>query len=456
MAFLLNTSDLTAETEVSVRRGLPDASGEPRRAAHVAAGAAPFRDKSPDFAGFDAVDELPRCAIPLATDQDGCDVYACSDLDAVGEIWKKFQKTAELTPFQRFEWLRHWYRSFSNGRIEPFVVLVYEAGRLVLIAPLAIETGHFTRRLIWLGHSVNDHNAPIVDAEWLGRLDAQRASRLWRLVTRHAERFDYLHLIRNPGVLASSCNSFLGDDPQAYSSDSHYLKLAADWPAFYNRLRGAKSRRRLREKANRLAKSGPVRLRRVRGAQELSAMISRLLVWKAGKLDDRGSRNPFADGRMQKLLCDFAIERPDSGMLRVYVMEVGGRPVAATVALIHGGVFNFFIPAFDDTGIRNCSPGTIMLVKLIELSARAGFSKFDFSLGDEGYKAEWCDAHVEMTHQTEALTLRGAAMCALLQTGLKLKRRIKASHRLFALLEAVNARRTSLLRRFANTATKAS
>lgn len=456
MAFLLNTTDLTAETEVSVRQGLAGAPGEPRRAAHVAAGVAPFRDNSPDIADFDAAHDIPRCATPLATGREGCDVYVCNDLDAVGDIWKKFQETAELTPFQRFEWLRHWYCSFSNGRIEPFVVLVYEAGRLVLIAPLAIETGYLTRRLIWLGHSVNDHNAPIVDAEWLAQLDGQRASRLWRLITRHAERVDYLHLIRSPGELAGSCNPFLGDAPQAYSSDSHYLRLAGDWPAFYSRLRGAKSRRRLREKANRLAKIGPVRLRRVRGTQELSTVISRLLVWKTDKLDDRGSRNPFADGRMQQLLCDFAVEHPDSDMLRIYVMEVGGRPVAATVALIHDGVFNFFIPAFDDTGIRNCSPGTIMLVKLIELSARAGYSKFDFSLGDEGYKEEWCDVRVEMTHQTEALNLRGAATCAVLRAGLKLKRYIKTNHRLFALLEAVNARRISVLRRFSTTPAAAS
>ena len=445
MVFLLNSSDLIAEKEVSLRPEPLPAHGERANAAHVAAGTAPNWDRVP---GFVEPGSPPSGAECLASNQDECDVYVCTDLDMVADTWKKFQESAELTPFQRFEWLKHWHDNRSDGVIKPFVVLVYEAGRLRLIVPLAIESGLFARRLVWLGHAINDQNAPIVDAEWAAQLDAPRAARLWRLVTRHADQVDYVHLIRNPGILATCPNPFLGDDPQPYPSDSHHLNLSSDWSALYSNLRSTKSRRRLREKANRLAKIGPVRLRRVRGGHELRDMISQLLVWKTGQLDSRGSRNPFADGRIEGLLSNLAGDSPDSGMMRVYVMEVGGRPVAATVALVHGGVFNFFIPAFDDTGIRNCSPGTVMLVKLLELSARAGFSKFDFSLGDEAYKAEWCDTRVEMTHQTEPVTLRGAALCAVLSAGLRLKRSIKMNDRLFAVLEAANARRTALVRRF--------
>lgn len=445
MAFLLNSSELTGETEVSLGSRPPRAPGENAAAAHVASGTAPFWDS---LSQAHVPEGPPSGAVPLALDAEGFDIYACTDLDAVAGIWTSFQETAHLTPFQRFEWLKHWIDTCNGPAIEPYIVLVYDAGRLRLIAPLAVESGLFTRRLVWLGQSINDQNAPIVDPSWLAELDEDRAARLWRHVTRHTGEVDYLHLIRNPDVLAACRNPFLGDDPQAYPSDSHHLNLLADWHTFYGKLRGSKSRRRLREKANRLAKAGRVRLRRVRGAKELAATIAMLLAWKAEQLDGRGSRNPFSDGRIQKLLNHIAAHQPDSGVMRVYVLEVGGRTVAATVALTHGGVFNFFIPAFDDTGIRNCSPGTIMLVKLIELSARAGYSKFDFSLGDESYKAEWCDTRVEMTHQTEALNLRGAVMSLALRTVLRLKRTIKSNDRLFAFLEAANARRTALIRRF--------
>ncbi len=353
-----------------------------------------------------------------------------------------------MSPFQCYEWLKHWSDGYAErGRIEPYIVFVYQAGRLKMIAPLARETGALANRLIWLGHKVNDHNAPLVDPAWIGHLDDRRAAALWHCITRSADGADYLHLIRHPSRLGAHPNPFTGADPQAYSSDSHYLGLASDWPAFYQRLRGTKSRRRLREKQKKLGKVGKVRFRQIRDAGEARLMIATLLAWKTEHLENRGSRNPFADGRLTTQLFTLSGDAAAARLMRVYVLEVDGRPVAATVALVHAGTFNFFIPAYDDTGIHNCSPGTIMLVKLIELAARSGLARFDFSLGDEAYKDEWCDTLIEITHQTEALTVRGAVPAALKRAGLRLKRKIKASDRLLLALEGVNAGRMSFLRR---------
>jgi CelD/BcsL family acetyltransferase involved in cellulose biosynthesis len=446
MAVMLNSSSSTRETAVSgahSHAAAPSEAGAPACTASIQDGS---------LSGSEAA-EVPLGATLVAKDLDGLDVYTCSDLAACAAIWKRFQEIAELTPFQRYEWLKHWYDCFAKGRsIEPYMVFVYDGGRLRLIAPLAVESGPIARRLIWLGHLVNDHNAPLADAEWLSRLEPKRAARLWQFITRQPDGIDYLHLIRHPSHLGAQHNPFLGSDPRAYSSNSHFLSLMADWPEFYQRLRGAKSRRRLREKAKRLGKVGKVRFRRVRGQAEVTAMIARLLAWKSDQLEGRGARNPFADGRLATQLFALANDAADGGPMRVYVLEIDNRPVAATVALVQGGTFNFYVPAYDDTGIRNCSPGTIMLVKLIELAARAGFAKFDFSLGDEAYKAEWCDSCVEITHQTEAITARGAVVAAVVRSLLDLKRRIKANDRLLSALEQVNAYRMALVRRVGVTA----
>ena len=390
----------------------------------------------------------PRGATLIANDCEGCAIHVCTDLKAAAEPWKIFQKTAEMTPFQRYEWLRHWFECVADHkRTKPFIVLVYEAGVLRLIAPLAIESGAVASRLLWMGHRANDHNAPLVDGAWLDAFGPERAARLWRRITRAPEGVDYVHLIRHPSHLGAHRNPFVGDAPSRYSSDSHFLTLAGDWPVFYRGLRGSKSRRRLREKLKRLRKVGRVGFRSVRNPIYGRAMIALLLDWKQDQLARRGARNPFSDGGLARQLFALCGDSAARDMMRVYVLEVDGRPVAGAVALIQGGTFNFFISAYNDVGLRNCSPGTIMLVKLIELAARAGFTKFDFSLGDEAYKAEWCDTRVEITHQTEALSALGVGLAALTRLGLTLKRGIKTNPRALAALEFVNARRTAILRR---------
>ena len=447
MAPLLDSYGFASETEVSgaLKRGR-NAHG-PGQGDRQSASLASFQDADDTANETLRLSSPPDGSLCVAQDVEGCDIHVCGDLDAASGHWSVFQQTAELTPFQRYEWLRHWYDCHADEQVSPRIVFVYAAGALRMIVPFAVETGHLVKRLVWLGHRANDHNAPLVDADWLARLEPQAANRLWHRITRVVSDADYIHLIRHPSHLGTQRNPFIGDAPKNYSSASHFLTLSRNWPAFYERLRGTKSRRRLREKARRLAKVGRVRFRRVRDRQEVADTIELLLVWKKAQLERRGARNPFEGGRLKGQLLAVASDPAADDVMRVYVLEVGDRCVAATVVLTHGGIFNFFVPAYDDRGIHNCSPGTIMLVKLIELAARAGCTKFDFSLGDEAYKAEWCDTRMAMTHQTEALSAAGVALAASLRVSLDIKRRIKSSDWLLGALQFANSHRMALMRR---------
>jgi CelD/BcsL family acetyltransferase involved in cellulose biosynthesis len=385
----------------------------------------------------------PPGAKLLAKGFDGLDIYACFNLALPAALWRSFQRRATTTPFQDYDWLSNWHDAdVSPSGTKPFIVMVFENDRLRLLAPLAVEKCRFVNRLVWLGHQVNDYNAPLVDPAWLDRLDKNRAQRLWDKITHCAADADYLHLIRHPSRLGAQANPFIGRQPLEYSCAAHYLSLKRDWPQLYAQLRSAKSRRRVREKSRKLAKSGRVVFRRVRGHAQITQNIRTALTWKQNQLDRRGSRNPFANGRYEHLLLRLAKDGGAHDLLRVYVLEIDRKPLAVTVALIKGDTFNLFIPAFDDVAHRNCSPGTIMLINLMELAARAGLATFDFSMGDERYKFDWCDGRLTISYQTETLTPAGALSAAIDRWRIALKRRIKRRPALFDALQTANAHRT--------------
>ena len=414
---------------------------------------ASFQDRIGDIDAGTLSYSVPASAELIAEGIAGCDLYICRDMAAAAEIWSSFQVTAEMTPFQRHEWLDRWLERLpARNKVAPLIALVFERGQIRLIAPLAIETGVIARRLVWLGQKVNDYNAPLVDTDWLTRLRPDAARQIWRRITHCDHGADYVHLTRQPAYLGTCRNPFIDADAAPYSCDSHFLTLSRDWQQLYGNLRSAKSRRRLREKVRRLKKSGPIGFRRIRGRDAVVTMIATLLEWKQEQLNRRGSRNPFTDGQIGEQLVSMATDPRTSGMVRVYSLEVNGHAVAATVALAQGGVFNFYVCAYNDAGHRNSSPGTIMLVKLIELASRAGFAKFDFSMGDEPYKAEWCNGLLAISHQTEPLTILGLPCAVLARLSIAAKRGIKANEPLFTALQTVNARRTALIRGFGTSA----
>jgi len=383
----------------------------------------------------------------IATDIHGCDIHLFDAMAAVAELWLRFEQSALMTPFQRYEWLRDFAgTTSSSARTSLHIVVVVEQERVRMIAPLAIEKTLLFSRLIWLGHAVNDYNVPLVDGDWLDRLGAREARELWRHITHRSHAADYVHLIRQPARFSDRDNPFMGQDTPSNSSDAFSLTLSRNWAERYAELRSAKSRRRLREKTRKLGKSGPVRLRQIRNRDEIAAAIATILSWKHDQLERSGARNPFADGRFGTFLTHHAQNLTQPAAMRVYMLEVGAQPVAGVIALVDGHSFNFFVPAFDDTVHRNCSPGTIMLVKLMELAARAGLTTFDFSLGEEPYKLDWCDSRLGVFNQIEALSPVGAISAALARQGTTLKRLVKTNDALFKLVKSANAYRKDLLR----------
>src|SRR5262245_28137670 len=85
------------------------------------------------------------------------------DLAAVEQDWRAFERTADCTVFQSFDWLDAWYRHIGrpSGVIPAIVVGRCADGEMLFVLPLAIAPGTVLR-LVFLGRELCDYNAPML------------------------------------------------------------------------------------------------------------------------------------------------------------------------------------------------------------------------------------------------------------------------------------------------------
>ena len=392
------------------------------------------------------------------------DLYAAFELASVADTWSEFQKSSWCTPFQKLEWIRAWYaRKANRAQMRPVFVLAYEGTALRLILPLCIEFSPAGNGLVWLAHAVNDYNAPLVDRDYLPHVGDELVREVCSSLCDRFPEIDLIQLTKQPATIAGHRNPFVLSGATRCASDSHLLDLNGEWAEIYPALRSSKSRRRLREKLTKLRKSGDVRFRRAAGVAESNKLIRRAVAWKSKQLDASGACNPFAardmdpfvDSSLEQTLATMTKMAGAEKTLRTYGLYVDGEPVAIIVALVAHKTFHMLMTAVDPDRFSKASVGTLLLMKTIELAARAGFRCYDFLAGDEAYKLDWCNRRLDLYETALGVTAIGKARAAMLRGLLRAKRALKASPRAMTFLRSLNVLRVRLADRLLHNRTVA-
>jgi CelD/BcsL family acetyltransferase involved in cellulose biosynthesis len=71
------------------------------------------------------------------------------------------------------------------------------------------------------------------------------------------------------------------------------------------------------------------------------------------------------------------------------------------------------MPTFEAGEWKNCSPGNLLIHMAIERSIAEGFAHFDFTIGDEPYKAQFGAHRSELFDAIAPLSVLGAGFTTL-------------------------------------------
>ncbi len=140
-----------------------------------------------------------------------------------------------------------------------------------------------------------------------------------------------------------------------------------------------------------------------------------------------GITNIFDKPGMRDFYKALATDAAANGLVEVSRLEVGGQIAATNWGISFKGRFHYVLTSYDEqqTELAKRGPGMIQLMELMKHAADTGHTEFDFTVGDEGYKGDWCEIETVLYDHVEAASVRGLLIRLPRITFLKAKRFIK-------------------------------
>jgi CelD/BcsL family acetyltransferase involved in cellulose biosynthesis len=378
-------------------------------------------------AGVAAVVADPSLALTLHT-----------DLASVETVWRAFEVNADCTPFQMYAWHKAWQDNVGQHRgTRPAIVVVRHRGRLALILPLASEATHFGRRLVWHAGDLCDYNGPLLAPDFDEMVQPSEFAALWQAVVtlisdNRQLRSDFVVLQRMPERIGRQRNPFLALAVTSNPTGAHHMTMRGPWEQFYRDKRSSATRRHDRSKRKRLSDYGDVRLYGAESACEARAILDALFEQKRASFAARGVPDFLARPGTREFFKAAAADPSLAGVMHVSRLAIGESTAAANLGLVFRGRYYHVLASYQAGDIARFGPGTAHLHDLMDYALTRGCSEFDFTIGDETYKRDWCDVAERLVDYRAGLTAPGALAVRLAGVGIAAKRVIKQSPTLWA------------------------
>lgn len=321
---------------------------------------------------------------------------------------------ASRNVFATPEWTRLWWECFGGRARLRLVAARSNEGRLVGIVPLSIARLGPVRVARFVGHGIGDLLGPIH-----GPVDGVSGPALLHRALREvATDWDVFLGERLPGIDAwspSDGTSELRREP------NHVLPLSRfpSWDAYVVAL-SRKLRQQLRHDEKRLAEGHRLRFRITREPDRLSEDLDVVFALHRARWGD--GKSSFAP--REKFYRRFAALALERGWLRLWILEVDDRPVAARYDFEFAGVYNAYNagrdPAWNKAGV-----GLVLRAHTMRKALADGVAEYRFLRGGEAYKSRFLTEDAGLVTIARARTWLGRCVTgagALLKHSPRLRR----------------------------------
>jgi len=299
------------------------------------------------------------------------------DFDFGSREYREFFSRFGLSPFQHPDWLGPFYQLLPAAAGKTPLVIVgrdTDTGRLCAVIPLLKDKNGTNSRVTFAFLGVTDYACPVIDPSAFGQLSLQKD--LHRLVGNHALEIAPIHNDHQ-----EIWSNLLGHSPISLDFGSHALVLKPPEDQRQGSC-GVRTIDGLRRKARRLAERGDLRIEAVTGS-EAAESIQTARRFRAGRFHD----DPLQVDTSAAFYSHVAGSR--DGLSRTFRLMCGGSVVAVLFGLVHMRRFHYIILACDYSMYAKYSPGLLIMDLAIQAWDHAGGEVFDFTIGDEPFKAKF-------------------------------------------------------------------
>jgi CelD/BcsL family acetyltransferase involved in cellulose biosynthesis len=308
-----------------------------------------------------------------------------ASFDALRAAWASLLPAAVTPfPFQSIEWAESWWGVFGDGNELLLLRATDEQERVIGIAPLMLTTTALGRTIQFIGGADVTDYLDIVAAEgdlaavWSAIFDHLLAMRdEWDVIDLHClPQWSPSHAAV-ADLLSSTLAVEIGQEEVC-----PIVRLDGTFEAYLRAL-PKKERHEVRRKARNFERDAPTgRLRVVtEKAEALAALPDFFRLHRLSAPD----KERFLTPDVERFFGAMTAATADAGWLRLYLMEIDDRPVAAVFTFVADGRMLVYNSGYDPA-YAHVSAGMVLVGMMIEDAARLGLTVFDFLRGNEAYK----------------------------------------------------------------------
>ena len=324
----------------------------------------------------------------------------------LAEEWDDLAARTASTPFHRHGWYAAWWASFgpAAGRLE--ILTARREGKLVGVLPVVDRYGVLSAPANW--HTFV--HGPLAQ-------DEEAARELW---ARHLDRCRFTaHVAHLPAADRAQLVGVAHDRRVTAVADTMqrapYIAIDGAFDD-YAATRDTRWLRQLESRRRKLTRAGELRLEihdGSEGARELDRVLTELFRVEALGWKSEAGTAIVSRPDTHSFYAALARWAASAGLLRVALMTLDGRTVAADLAL-EDERSHYFLKTGFDPELRKLAPGLILRRDMVARAFETGLQTYEFLGSADRYKLDWTDTVHEIDevrlfpHTAGGFAARGA------------------------------------------------
>jgi hypothetical protein len=310
-----------------------------------------------------------------------------SEFMAIEEEWNELVALTKNEHFYRHEYFQCWLDNFAAQAQLRILIGRDNANHLVAALPMIEEVGSFYGLpVLQLRSAANEHSARFdliaQDPESVGWLFFQHLA--------NNNNWDLLKIIDVPDNgnawwlyhAAQRCGYPVG---VWQSQNSPYINL----PHCYENLYRSKNLKgNLRKRRNRLKAMGKISIEHITQGNHLDEILEISFAIEQSGWKGKNGTAILQNTNTKGFYTQLAHAAAKKGYLSIYLLKLNGEPIAFHFGLTYQG--RHFVPKIGyKDGMKDCSPGLLLLEEVIKDCIDNGLTEFDFLGQDMSWKKSW-------------------------------------------------------------------
>jgi len=338
-----------------------------------------------------------------------------NSFETARHVWEKIENEGDCYTFQTYKWLYCWYKTIGKSlKIEPCLVEVANGDESpIMLIPLGIQKTTGIIRLVFLDGLVSDYNCPILKNSASEVFDPEYFNEIWEKIKKVLPHFDVVHFEKMPEKIGSKINPFLFLNCRYYKGNSYAALLRGTWESYYKAQIKSSMRSDSKRNRKRLSELGQLQFFIPSDKQDIKAIIDKMIEQKTRWFKETKKFNLFSNDAYIQFYHKAGQELSPTGQVHVSALLVNNAIIATHWGSLYKNRFYLLMPTYEGGEWAKYSAGRLLLEYLLEWCFEQGIEIFDFTVGGERYKRDWCNQEMILYEYLEANSLKGNIYLAL-------------------------------------------